>query len=78
MEDFEGELNSSNKDQSRLVNNLGQFNDPYSCSANQPKTAVSHSSRGGVTFQIEDEDDFMCTYEQTQATNYFNYDMKNR
>jgi hypothetical protein len=33
---------------------------------------------GGVSFQIEDEDDFMCPYEQTQASNYFNCDMKNK
>lgn len=78
MDDFEGELNYNNKDQSRLAKNLGQFSDPYCC-ANLPKTALNHSSRsGGVTFQIEEEDDFMCPYEQTQATNYFNYDMKNR
>lgn len=76
MDDFE--VTSCSKDQTRVMNTLGQFTDPYNSVPSLPKKpAVTHSSRGGVTFQIEDEDDFMCPYEQTQASNYFNCDMKN-
>lgn len=66
MDDFDRELASNNKDNHNRVmnNNLAHYSDPYSSACNQHNNAVSHSSRA-VTFQIEDEDDFMCSYEQT-------------
>jgi len=71
MEDFERELGCSGgmKEQAGrgILSNVA---DPYSQQKN-------HQSRG-VTFQIEDEDDLMCPYEQTQASNYLNYDMKSK